>query len=170
MKISKFNKPLMVLAVITGTSMNAVAFDVDEIEENQSSFAQTFKTIDADNNDLVTWHEMTKDQSVKYQTFVDADKDGDKVLNKSEYAEMKAELGRKKVEQVASDSAITAKAKANLLAEKNLKSLKISVETYQGEVILSGFVNNQETKAKAEQIVSSIEGVKSVKNGLVIKG
>jgi len=36
-------------------------------------------------------------------------------------------------------------------------------------VILSGFVANETMKAKAEQAVASVEGVRSIKNGLVVK-
>ena len=64
---------------------------------------------------------------------------------------------------------ITSKAKAELLAEKDLKSLQISVKTYKGAVILSGFVDDELSKVKAETIVSKIDGVKSVKNSLVVK-
>ena len=58
---------------------------------------------------------------------------------------------------------------AFILATKDLKSLQISVETRQGEVTLSGAVDNEAAKMKAEQVVSEIEGVKSVKNGLEVK-
>ena len=68
-----------------------------------------------------------------------------------------------------SDSVITTKAKATLLKEESLKSLKISVETHKGEVILSGFVNDETMKAKAAEVVKNIEGVKSVVNSLVVK-
>jgi hyperosmotically inducible protein len=64
---------------------------------------------------------------------------------------------------------ITTKAKAKILETKGLKSLQISVETHQGEVLLSGFVDSAEAKAKAEEVVSQIEGVKSVKNSLEVK-
>ncbi len=70
---------------------------------------------------------------------------------------------------VVDDSIITTKAKAEILAAKELKSLQISVETHQGEVILSGFVDNEEAKMKAEEVVSKISGVKSVKNSLEVK-
>ena len=56
-----------------------------------------------------------------------------------------------------------------VLAEKDLKSLQISVKTYNGAVILSGFVDDEISKLKAETIVSKIDGVKSVKNSLVVK-
>jgi len=67
------------------------------------------------------------------------------------------------------DSVITTKVKALLAKDDFLKSFQISVETYKGVVQLSGFVNSQETVAKAGQIVRSVEGVKSVKNNLIVK-
>ena len=79
-------------------------------------------------------------------------------------AEKKSTVGN-----VIDDSIITTKAKAKILATEDLKSLQISVETHQGEVILSGFVDNEAAKMKAEEVVSKIEGVKSDKNGLEIR-
>ena len=79
-------------------------------------------------------------------------------------AEKKSTVGN-----VIDDSIITTKAKAKILATEDLKSLQISVETHLGEVILSGFVDNEAAKMKAEEVVSKIEGVKSVKNGLEIR-
>lgn len=70
---------------------------------------------------------------------------------------------------VIEDSVITTKAKAKILATKELKSLQIHVETRQGDVTLSGFVDNETAKMKAEQVVSGIEGVKSVTNGLEVR-
>ena len=70
---------------------------------------------------------------------------------------------------MASDSWITTEAKGKLLAEENLKSFKISVETHKGEVLLSGFVGSNETKAKAEEVVSGIKGVKAVKNSIQVR-
>ncbi len=67
------------------------------------------------------------------------------------------------------DSVITTKVKA-LLAEDNfLKSFQISVETYKGTVQLSGFVNSRETVNKAGEIARSVQGVKSVRNNLIVK-
>jgi len=47
--------------------------------------------------------------------------------------------------------------------------LKISVETHKGQVLLSGFVSDASLKAQAEELVSGVEGVKSVKNAIVVK-
>ena len=50
------------------------------------------------------------------------------------------------------DSVITTKVKALLAKDDLLKSFQISVETYQGTVQLSGFVNSQKAVDKAGSI------------------
>ena len=67
------------------------------------------------------------------------------------------------------DSVITTKVKSLLAEDDFLKSFKISVETYKGTVQLSGFVNSQQAVDKAGQIASSVKGVQSVKNDLIVK-
>jgi hypothetical protein len=67
------------------------------------------------------------------------------------------------------DSVITTKVKSLLAADDFLKSFEISVETFKGTVQLSGFVNSQQAVDKAGQIASSVKGVKSVKNDLIVK-
>jgi osmotically-inducible protein OsmY len=67
------------------------------------------------------------------------------------------------------DSVITTKVKALLANDDFLKSFQISVETYKGTVQLSGFVNSQQAVEKAGQIARSVQGVKSVKNNLIVK-
>jgi osmotically-inducible protein OsmY len=67
------------------------------------------------------------------------------------------------------DSVITTKVKSLLAADDLLKSFQISVETYKGTVQLSGFVNSQKAVDKADEIVKTVKGVKSIKNNLVVK-
>jgi osmotically-inducible protein OsmY len=67
------------------------------------------------------------------------------------------------------DSVITTKVKSQLAADDFLKSFQIGVETYQGTVQLSGFVNSQKAIDKAAEIVMGVNGVKSVKNNLIVK-
>jgi len=67
------------------------------------------------------------------------------------------------------DSVITTKVKSLLAEDDFLKSFQISVETYQGTVQLSGFVNSQKAVDKAGEIVRSVKGVKSIKNNLIVK-
>jgi hypothetical protein len=67
------------------------------------------------------------------------------------------------------DSVITTKVKTLLAADDFLKSFQIGVETYNGIVQLSGFVNSQQAVDKAVEITKSVKGVKSVKNNLIVK-
>lgn len=67
------------------------------------------------------------------------------------------------------DSVITANVKALIYDEPDLKIGQVSVETYKGVVQLSGFVNSQMAVAKAESLASSVKGVVSVQNSLVLK-
>ena len=67
------------------------------------------------------------------------------------------------------NSVITAKVKAAILEDPMLKVFQINVESFKGEVQLSGFVDSAQAAARAVQITRRVEGVTSVKNSLVIK-
>ena len=67
------------------------------------------------------------------------------------------------------DSVITSMVKTLLAADNLLKSFQIRVETYRGTVQLSGFVGTKELVEKAEQIAKSVQGVKAIKNDLIVK-
>ena len=67
------------------------------------------------------------------------------------------------------DSIITTKIKANLAKDDFLKSFQIRVESRKGIVQLSGFVDSQALIDKAGEIAKSVEGVKEVKNDLIVK-
>ena len=67
------------------------------------------------------------------------------------------------------DASITSSVKTKLIADEQVKARNINVETYNGVVSLSGFV---ESKAEANQAVAlagQVEGVKSVKDDLHIR-
>lgn len=67
------------------------------------------------------------------------------------------------------DSAITAKVKSQLLADPQVSGLQVNVETFKGQVQLSGYVNSPDERSKAEQIARKVEGVKTVSNDLIVK-
>jgi hyperosmotically inducible protein len=67
------------------------------------------------------------------------------------------------------DSAITAKVKSALGADSNIKSRDIKVETNNGDVMLSGFVDNQEQIDRSTAAAKNVEGVKNVTNMLSLK-
>ncbi len=66
------------------------------------------------------------------------------------------------------DAAVTAKVKSALIAEPNLKSTTINVDTTAGVVTLKGTIDSQDTRQKAEQIATTVEGVRSVRNELIV--
>jgi hyperosmotically inducible protein len=65
------------------------------------------------------------------------------------------------------DAAVTARIKAKLLADGITGT---DVDTAGGAVTLTGTVASDEQKARAEKHAQETEGVKSVKNGLLVKG
>jgi len=71
--------------------------------------------------------------------------------------------------QFVDDSVITTKIKTAILGEPSLKSLQINVKTFKGVVQLSGFVDSSKIASTAEEVAYNVEGVKSVKNDLVVK-
>jgi len=67
------------------------------------------------------------------------------------------------------DTVITAKVKTAIFNESTLKSAEINVETYKGEVQLSGFVNSRADIDTAVRIAGGVKGVKSVSNNMELK-
>jgi hyperosmotically inducible protein len=67
------------------------------------------------------------------------------------------------------DSVITTKVKSALLADPDIKSFDIAVETRKGEVQLSGFVDSQEQIDQAIAVAQKVDGVTSVGNAMSIK-
>ena len=91
----------------------------------------------------------------------------------SAHAESKAatsaDAKKSEAGQYVSDSAVTAKVKSALLAEKGLKATDITVETSNGTVQLAGFVGSDAQVAQAETVAKGVKGVKDVKNDLRLK-
>lgn len=67
------------------------------------------------------------------------------------------------------DSVITSKVKTKLIEDQALKAFQIDVETFRGDVLLSGFVDSQDQIKKAVEVAKSVNGVKAVKNSLIVK-
>lgn len=72
-------------------------------------------------------------------------------------------------EQVVDDGAITMKVKAALAGDPRTKAHQVNVETREGVVQLSGFVDNSEAKSTAEELARAVDNVKSVDNELSVK-
>jgi len=76
---------------------------------------------------------------------------------------------RESTGQYVDDSIITTKVKAAIYNEASLKTMQINVKTYQGVVQLSGFVDSAQSASKAGEVAGHVEGVKEVKNDLIVK-
>jgi osmotically-inducible protein OsmY len=125
---------------------------------------QAFDALDKNKDGYLSKQEVAgeKELAKRFGRF-DANKDGRMDLD--EY--LKA--GQDNDARVLSDSAITVKVKAALLAEKGVPSTAISVETYESRVLLSGFVDGSGIKDKAGKVAAGVSGVKQVQNTLVVK-
>lgn len=67
------------------------------------------------------------------------------------------------------DAAITARVKSGLVSNDGLSALAIEVETHEGVVQLSGFVDTQDQIDTADGIAERQEGVREVRNDLILK-
>jgi len=71
--------------------------------------------------------------------------------------------------QYVDDSSITTRVKAAIFDDPSLKVLQINVETFKGEVQLSGFVDSAQNIRRAGEVARGVRGVRSVKNDLIVK-
>jgi len=72
-------------------------------------------------------------------------------------------------EQVIDDGAITTKVKAALAGDPRTKAHQINIETRDGAVQLTGFVDNSEAKSTAEELARAVAEVRSVDNQIDVK-
>jgi hyperosmotically inducible protein len=71
--------------------------------------------------------------------------------------------------QTIDDAAITADIKGKILKTPGLKTMAIDVDTFQGNVTLSGAVAGKEAEQEAIRLARTTNGVKSVKNNLHVQ-
>lgn len=67
------------------------------------------------------------------------------------------------------DAAITTKVKSALIADEQVSSFPISVETIKGVVHLTGTADTRQETDKATTIARGVAGVKSVDNKIQVK-
>jgi len=164
----KLNLKLFVLLSLSSmTSLPVLAVTPDP--SDQDIYTREFKVLDVNNDEKLNDTEIKKDSIFDGGGFGKADKDHNGSLNKDEYATYKSSVQQKEAKQVISDSAITSEIKSRYLVERGIKSFNVSVETKDGIVVLSGFVDSVSTKVHAERIAEKVKGVKSVKSAIVVR-
>jgi osmotically-inducible protein OsmY len=67
------------------------------------------------------------------------------------------------------DSTITTKITAKYAKDPVVSAMQVNVETYKGVVQLSGFVNHEHAKMRAEEIARGTAGVTKVQNNIIVK-
>lgn len=67
------------------------------------------------------------------------------------------------------DTAITTKIKAALLKDPSVSGQQVSVETVDGVVQLTGFVNSRAAASQAVSIARSTSGVRSVQDKITVR-
>ncbi|MES2091980.1 MAG: BON domain-containing protein [Pseudomonadota bacterium] len=77
--------------------------------------------------------------------------------------------GQETVGSYVDDAAITTSVKARFVDNKDVDASSIKVETLNGVVLLSGFAKNAVEKNTAENIAIKVNGVKSVRNEIVVR-
>jgi hypothetical protein len=77
--------------------------------------------------------------------------------------------GQQTVGAYVDDAGITTLVKTRMLEDKQVAGTSISVETLNGTVMLSGFAKNSEEKYAAQRIAQRVDGVKMVKNEIVVR-
>ncbi|HEX7859095.1 MAG TPA: BON domain-containing protein [Verrucomicrobiae bacterium] len=71
--------------------------------------------------------------------------------------------------QVIDDTAIHTKVKAALVNDPVVAGTAINVDVNRGAVVLTGAVNGDVEKTKAEDLARGVNGVRSVENNLVVR-
>ena len=167
-KQKNFNTSLTIIALVLGTSALPVHAIGTANDIDQTPYTTDFKALDTNNDGKLSKSEV-KNEKLFHKHFAAAGKDHDGTIDQQEYTDHRVKAEQKTAKRVISDSVITSKVKAKLLGDEGLKSFKVSVETHQGIVLLSGFVSTEDQIKQAEKIATDTEGVKSVKNSLVLK-
>ena len=77
--------------------------------------------------------------------------------------------GQESVGAYVDDTAITTAVKARFIENKQVDAVAISVETLKGTVMLSGFAKNTNEKTTAEALARKVDGVRMVRNEIVVR-
>ncbi len=78
-------------------------------------------------------------------------------------------IGDLSVSRNVADAWLVTKVKSKLVADPEVSSFNIDVDAIDGQVILSGVVTAPTTRQEAERIARATDGVKSVRNEILVR-
>jgi len=67
------------------------------------------------------------------------------------------------------DAGIVTRANAALAGSPIASAWDVSVQSHNGDVLLSGYVDDPQERAEAERIVAQVDGVERVRNNIEIR-
>ncbi len=74
--------------------------------------------------------------------------------------------GQQDAGEYVDDATLTARVKAALLDDEQVKGTQFDVDVYQGRVTLSGVADTDEERQRAAEIAKQVPGVRSVDNAI----
>ena len=135
---------------------------------NRPQPSKLFKQLDSNDDGFVSRAEAAKLRGFG-KIFAEADENRDGRLSADEFIKAQSMYERRKIAEYAEDGEVTAKVKVMLFKDPEIKALDVSVQTYNGRVLLSGFMDNARQIHRAVELASTVRGVASVENGLRTK-
>jgi hyperosmotically inducible protein len=130
--------------------------------------SEKFRSLDRNGDGYLTKDEVSQIQGYD-RAFDEADENRDGRLTPDEFIKSESILERQQLGKAVDDGVLTTKVKAALLRERGLKSTDVHVESHQGRVLLSGFVDNDDQKRRALNVASHVSGVKEVRDGINVR-
>lgn len=159
------------IAENTRAAASNVAQETREVARTAADKTREMASTVAEKTGMAGAGERTREAvaTVKEKTAAAVDRTKEMASNAARKTENTVDRAGERTARAASDSAITTKVKAGLVAEPDLSGMEIAVDTEQGVVMLSGFVESKSEADRAVQVAKSVEGVTSVKSAIKVK-
>ncbi len=77
--------------------------------------------------------------------------------------------GQESAGQYVDDATITTRVKTRFIEDEKVGAMRLSVETMQGTVQLSGFATSSAERQWAGEIARAVPGVRGVRNDIVVR-
>lgn len=162
MKLHKATHTVIALALAAGFGMSAA------VAQEKQMPSQRFLQFDKDRNGFITKDEVKGTRWFE-QSFDMGDDNKDGKLDQAEFIKADSIQDRMAGGNYVSDTVLKTKIKAVLLKERGLKSRDLDVEVVGGEVLLSGFIRNEDQRNLALKAATSVKGVAGVRDAMVVK-